>query len=88
MKTLTQIRNEVARELGYGSFEKYIDELFRAGSVYTFERTTKLTDEVARRACREALKNASGNATYFLDTNDEVHLVKSSITSEENIPKI
>ena len=88
MKTLTQIRNEVAREIGYASFEEYIDELFRAGSVYTVERITKLTDEVARRVGREALKNASENATYYLDANDEVQIVKSSITSEENIPSV
>ncbi|GEM_PF-4405492 len=36
----------------------------------------------------EALKNASGNATYFLDANDQVQIVKSSITSEENIPSV
>ena len=42
----------------------------------------------AKEVAKEALKNASENATYILDANDEVHIVKSSITSEENIPSV
>lgn len=49
----------------------------------------QILDEVntfAKEVAKEALKNASENATYFLDANDQVQIVKSSITSEENIP--
>ncbi len=42
----------------------------------------------ARSVAKEALKNASENATYFLDANYQVQIVKSSITSEENIPTL
>ena len=41
--------------------------------------------ELMKQFAREALKSASENATYILDANNEVHIVKSSITSEENI---
>lgn len=53
--------------------------------------TEDIVEEVnnyAKEVAKEALKNASKNATYILDANDEVNIVKSSIASEENIPKL
>ena len=87
MKTLDEIQEEVKLILKDWNWpEENVEELFNNPAVLT------LVEEVAHRfakeACREALKNASENATYILDAIDEVQIVKSSITSEDNIPSI
>lgn len=88
MKTLDEIKNEIAQEIGYESADNYLSELYEIGSIYTIDRINLFINEIAIRTAKEALKNASENATYILDANDEVHIVKSSITSEENIPTL
>lgn len=86
MKTVTQIKDNLAKEQGYPSYQEYLEEI--NGNFYCAERLEKFYDEVIRRTAKEALKNASENSTYYLDANDEVHIVKSSITSEENTPTL
>lgn len=44
--------------------------------------------EYAKSVAHQSLENASKNATYYLDANDEVHIIKSSITNTDNIPAI
>lgn len=53
----------------------------------TWKTIARYMNEYATEYAKEALKNASENVTYILDANDEVHIIKSSILSEDNLPK-
>jgi len=86
MRTLDEIQEEVKLILEDWNWpEENVEELFNNPAVLT------LVEEVAHRyakeVAKEALKNASENATYVLDANNDVHIIKSSITSENNIPR-
>lgn len=94
MKTIGQIKDEIAQEIGYESAENYLSELYEIGSIYTLERITLFINEIAIRTSREALKNASENAKteqgYCSDGwTPSVRIVdKWSILNESNIPKL
>ncbi len=60
MKTVTQIKDDLAKEQGYPSYQEYIKEI--NGNFYCAERLEKFYDEVIRRTVMESLKNASENA--------------------------
>lgn len=86
MKTLELLKEEYAILFcQYPSWEELLNDI-------PHHEIEKHTDEVAKlfakEVAKEALRNASEKATYILDANDEVHIIKSSITSEENIPTL
>ena len=94
MKTLKEIKDEVAQKLGYESAENYLSELYDAGSIYTIERINLFINDVAIITAKEALKNASENADtkqgYCSDGwTPSVRVVdKRSILDESNIPEL
>lgn len=83
MKTLTDIKDEIAQEIGYESAENYLSELYEIGSIYTLERITSFINEVAIRTSREALKNASENAR-IIDTHGE----KAEVVYDSTLPDL
>ena len=95
MKTLEEIKNEVAKEIGYENYNEYIKELYKNADFYFVERINKLNNEIAKRYAKEvaiaSLEKASENAK--LKTFSTKNLIdfskkmvdKSSITNEENI---
>lgn len=54
MKTISEIKNEVAKEIGYESWEDYMEEI--KGSFYEAERKEKIWEEVNKRLTEEAIK--------------------------------
>ena len=101
MKTLEEIKNEVAIEIGYENYNEYIKELYKNADFYFVERINKLNNEIAKRYAKEAaiasLEKASENAKVncnheeikkeFTDVDSGyLYFVdKHSITNEENI---
>ena len=95
MKTLEEIKNEVAIEIGYENYNEYIKELCKNAEFYFVERINKLNNEIAKRYAKEvaiaSLEKARENAT--LQTFSTKNLTdfskkmvdKNSITNEENI---
>ena len=95
MKTLEEIKNEVAIEIGYENYNEYIKELYKNADFYFVERINKLNNEIAKRYAKEvaiaSLEKASENAK--LKTFSTKNLIdfskkmvdKNSITNEENI---
>lgn len=83
MKTITQIKDDLAKEQGYSSYQEYIKAI--NGNFYCAERLEKFYDEVINRTAKEALKNASEN---FLGASDFARDTKESILNESNIPSI
>ncbi|MDV3536819.1 hypothetical protein CMU91_14970 [Elizabethkingia anophelis] len=100
MKTLDQIKDEVAKEFGYESFEQFDDK-----STFSYDHDTpKIIDTIAKRYAREvaqaSLEKAAENAKLKLiftseqfATNDKwqlpdgelIVLDKESITNPKNI---
>ena len=66
MKTLEEIKNEVAIEIGYENYNEYIKELCKNAEFYFVERINKLNNEIAKRYAKEvaiaSLEKASENA--------------------------
>ena len=95
MKTLEEIKNEVAIEIGYENYNEYIKELCKNAEFYFVERINKLNNEIAKRYAKEvaiaSLEKASENAklktfsTKNLTDFSKKMVDKSSITNEENI---
>ena len=95
MKTLEEIKNEVAKEIGYENYNEYIKELYKNADFYFVERINKLNNEIAKRYAKEvaiaSLEKASENAklktfsTKNLTDFSKKMVDKSSITNEENI---
>ena len=90
MKTLEEIKNEVAKEIGYENYNEYIKELYKNADFYFVERINKLNNEIAERYAKEvaiaSLEKASENArTRINDESTSIIVDKYSITNEENI---
>ena len=95
MKTLEEIKNEVAIEIGYENYNEYIKELCKNAEFYFVERINKLNNEIAKRYAKEvaiaSLEKASENAklktfsTKNLTDFSKKMVDKNSITNEENI---
>ncbi|MCT3917522.1 hypothetical protein HZQ04_15785 [Elizabethkingia anophelis] len=100
MKTLEQIKDEVAKDFGYESFEKFDDK----STFYYDHKTPKIIDEISKRYAREvaqaslekAVENSilkltfrSGkiatNPTWKMPDGELIELQKSSITNPNNI---
>ena len=88
MKTVTQIKDDLAKELGYPSYQEYIKEI--NGNFYCAERLEKFYDEVIKRTSKEALKNSSENCTnhFFKQGYSFDFLDQQSILNESNIPEV
>lgn len=80
MKTLEQIKNEYSVEQGFQNW-KYLQV-----ESYPHQLNEHI-NEVMKIYAMECLKRASENANYILDANDNVIIIKSSITNENNIIK-
>ena len=95
MKTLEEIKNEVAIEIGYENYNEYIKELYKNADFYFIERLNRLNNEIAERYAKKvaiaSLEKASENAKtkHFSTKNmidfSKIVVDKSSITNEENI---
>ncbi|HFI4796474.1 TPA: hypothetical protein ACGQK4_002193 [Elizabethkingia anophelis] len=84
MKTLEQIKYEVAKEFGYESFEQFDDK-----STFSYDqKTPKIIDEVAKRYAFEvaqaSLQKAAENAVIE-PKGMMTRVDKESITNESNI---
>ena len=90
MKTLEEIKNEVAKEIGYDSWNDFT--FWNSRNIVSIER---LMNDVAKRYAKEvaiaSLEKASENAklktfsTKNLTDFSKKMVDKSSITNEENI---
>ena len=100
MKTLKEIKNEIAKEIGYESADNYLSELYEIGSIYTIDRINLFINEIAIRTSKEALKNASENVKMkegdrrpplgsfdYIGTHYTV-VDRQSILNESNMPKL
>ncbi|HFK5596394.1 TPA: hypothetical protein ACG0AT_000941 [Elizabethkingia anophelis] len=81
MKTLEQIKNEVAIEFGYYDFHN---------STFCRKTDVKICDEISKRYAREvaqaSLEKASESLVHFIDTYNADHSeIKLEITDEQNI---
>ncbi|AQX00461.1 hypothetical protein [Elizabethkingia anophelis] len=100
MKTLEQIKDEVAKDFGYESFEKFDDK----STFYYDHKTPKIIDEISKRYALEvaqaSLEKAAENANikYHDGHNklykavkhvqigaDNIQIDKESITNHNNI---
>lgn len=96
MKTLEQIKDEVANEYGHPCYEEYENEMmFYSSCVEVNEIARRFAKEVAREALRNAADKAvTKTIISFSDNpNDSLPAVfqrvdKDSITNESNIPKL
>lgn len=91
MKTLDNIQDELAQEIGYLTMREYIHELVNIGSFYTMERLTNYINELSIRLQQEQQKLIAENAKikYTLDEELNKHYIidKDSIINENNIIK-
>ena len=92
MKTLEEIKNEVAKEIGYENYNEYIKELYKNSDFYFVERINKLNNEIAERYAKEvaiaSLEKASENVSFETKEHKGRNFMiinKYSITNEENI---
>lgn len=89
MKTLYDIQNELAQEIGYVTMKEYIHELINSGSWYTTERLVKYINELSVRVQQEQQKliadNADTKMERYNDLQDVIVVDKSSIINENNI---
>lgn len=87
---LQQLKDELAKEIGYQSLDNYIDELINVGSVYTKERIVNYINELSIRVQQEQQKVIAGNVkvdNLIAESKYEVQVDKSSIINEDNIIK-
>ena len=54
MKTILEIKDEVAKQIGYEDWKDYMEEI--KGSFYEAERKDKIWDEVNKRFAEESVK--------------------------------
>lgn len=89
MKRLEEIKNEVAEEFGYESFEQFDDN-----STLSYDhKTPKLIDEISKRYALEvaqaSLEKAAKQAKTFKNSNGgswlDASIKEESITNESNI---
>lgn len=89
MKSLKQVQEELAKELGYASTEDYFSEIDRTH--YCWERLAKFHKESANRFAKEVTIVAlirAYNKTLGLHPKGTSGLFESAIINESNIPKI
>lgn len=91
MKTLDDIQDELAKEIGYVTVREYIHELINSGSWYTTERLVKYINELSVRVQQEQQKliaeNADTKMERYNDLQDVLVVDKSTIINENNIIK-
>lgn len=89
MKTLDDIQDELAKEIGYVTMKEYIHELINSGSWYTTERLVKYINELSVRVQQEQqnliAENADTKMERYNDLQDVVVVDKSTIINENNI---
>lgn len=89
MKTLDDIQDELAKEIGYVTMREYIHDLINSGSWYTTERLVKYINELSVRVQQEQQKliaeNADTKMERYNDLQDVVVVDKSSIINKNNI---
>lgn len=89
MKTLDDIQDELAKEIGYVTMREYIHELINSGSWYTTERLVKYINELSVRVQQEQQKliaeNADTKMERYNDLQDVLVVDKSTIINENNI---
>lgn len=89
MKTLQEIQDELAKEIGYLTMEEYFHELVNSGSFYTTERLVKYINELSMRVQQEQQKLIAENADTKMERYNALLYVievdKSSIINENNI---
>lgn len=89
MKTLEDIQNDLAKDIGYLTMREYIHELVNSGSFYTMERLANYINELSVRIQQEQQKliaeNADTKMERYNDLQDVIVVDKSSIINENNI---
>lgn len=88
MKTLEEIKDEVAQELGFLDWEEmFYEDGYEIGDNGIDEVAKRYAKEVAKEALRNASENAktikNGNSGSWFDAGID----KQSILSETNLPK-
>lgn len=91
MKTLDDIQDELAKEIGYVTMREYIHELINSGSWYITERLVKYINELSVKVQQEQQKliaeNADTKMERYNDLQDVLVVDKSTIINENNIIK-
>lgn len=89
MKTLDQIKDEVANEYGYPCYEEYENEMINYNSCVDVNEVAK---RYAREVAMEALKNSAENVDFrnFLtaESKYDLEINTDSTTNESNIPEL
>ncbi|BBQ09253.1 hypothetical protein [Elizabethkingia anophelis] len=86
MKTLEQIKDEVAKDFGYESFEQFDDK-----STFSYDhKTPKIIDEIAKRYAREVAQASLHKAAENLvqapfSFNSDFNSQKIAIKNPKNI---
>lgn len=82
MKRLEEIKNEVAKEFGYESFEKFDDK-----STFSYDqRTPKIIDEISNRYAREVAQASLQKAAEVVSRNyNDSYECKQDILNPNNI---
>ena len=86
MKTLSEIKNEVAKQIGYESWKDYMEEI--KGNFYEAERKDKIWEEVNKRFAEEVVKESIEVAACHADEgcfDKEGALANSLRILKENI---
>lgn len=91
MKTLEEIKDEVAKEKGFVSWDNLV--FVNAGFIWVVqpfndEATKRFALEVAKDALRNAAENARLDYQYFQFEDAIPFVNKESIISETNIPEL
>lgn len=91
MKTLGDIQDELAKEIGYLTMREYIHELINSGSWYTTERLVKYINELSVIVQQEQQKIIAENADVTEIQSQSgcwyFGVDKSTIINENNIIK-
>ena len=87
MKTLSEVKDEYAKELGWPSWYYFLLNADGTRQVLDsdYDEVAKL---YAKEVAREALRNAADNAELLEEDYEYYDVDKQSILNESNIPKL
>lgn len=88
MRTLTEIKDFVAKDYLYHDYKTALD-LFKKGAI-SETSFNEFFDDILKEVAKEALKNASENCTnhFFKQGYSLDFLEQQSILDESNIPEL
>lgn len=88
MKTLKEIKDEVAKDVGYHDYKTALS-LFQTGAISAFAFSDFL-DELMLEVAKESLNNASkrDGCTFYENRKAFPYVAKELVLDKNNIPKL